>query len=363
MIANQVIQSCIEELKAITKTDLCVIDVSGNTVAAATTSQASIDMRVMEDFLNSQADSQVINDYCLFKVNEFGETVFVISAKGNEDSYMIGKIAVSQIKQLMAAYHEKYDRSNFYQNLLMDNLLLVDITNRAKKLHIPTTGKRVVFLLETEKDHDLEVTELMKGMFAGKSGDAVVTIEEGNIAIVKTLSENEKDEDLRLLAETIISTINTEAMINGHVAYGTIVNELREVSKSYKEAKMSLEVGRIFYADSKVVSYNRLGIGRLIYQMPLNLCKLFLHEIFGSVSLPEEIDEEILTTVKKFLENNLNISEASRKLFVHRNTLVYRIEKLQKVTGLDMRIFEDAMVFDIALMVINYVKYMESRDF
>ena len=160
----------------------------------------------------------------------------------------------------------------------------------------------------------------------------------------------------------IVDMMNTEAMLNVRVAYGTIVNELKDVSKSYKEAKMALDVGKIFYAEKSVAAYSTLGIGRLIYQLPVNLCKLFIQEIFGE-NIPEELDEETLVTVNKFFENNLNVSETSRQLFVHRNTLVYRIEKLQKATGLDIRTFDDALTFKIALMVVNYMKYLDNQEY
>ena len=164
------------------------------------------------------------------------------------------------------------------------------------------------------------------------------------------------------MAETIVDMMNMEAMVNVRVSYGTIVHELKDVSKSYKEAKMALDVGKIFYSEKKVTAYNTLGIGRLIYQLPVNLCRIFIDEIFGD-NVPSELDEETLTTINKFFENNLNVSETSRQLFVHRNTLVYRIEKLQKSTGLDIRVFDDALTFKIALMVVNYMKYLDSLEY
>ena len=168
--------------------------------------------------------------------------------------------------------------------------------------------------------------------------------------------------ELKHIAEMIVDMVNSEAMVNVRVSYGTIVHELKNVSRSFKEAKMALDVGRIFYAEKDVIAYHALGIGRLIYQLPESLCRIFIQEVFGSSTIPEEVDEEILATVQKFFENSLNISETSRQLFVHRNTLVYRIEKVQKATGLDMRVFEDALTFNIALMVVNYLKYLESMN-
>lgn len=361
MLSNQTIQSSIDELRSITKIDLCVMDVQG-TVAASTMEKVEIPTGLIREFAESAADSQVVNGYYLFKVLEEGDTVYLILTRGSEDAYMVGKIAVSQLRQLMTAYKEKLDRDSFLQNLILDNLLLVDIYNRAKKLHIPIEGNRAVFMIEAQSDDDAEIMELLKGLFIPYNGDYLTAVEEKSIILIKALSENESYQELKNTAEMIVDMVNTEAMVNVKVAYGTIVRELRDVSKSYKEAKMALEVGRIFYAEKSVVAYHALGIGRLIYQLPESLCRIFIQEIFGSDDIPEEIDEEILTTVQKFFENNLNISETSRQLYVHRNTLVYRIEKVQKATGLDMRVFSDALTFNIALMVVSYLKYLESLD-
>jgi carbohydrate diacid regulator len=235
----------------------------------------------------------------------------------------------------------------------------VDIYNKAKKLHIETAVTRAVFLVEGKIDKDSMVTEILKGIFTSQAGDFITSVDEHSVILIKALGKNDDKESLQTVADTIVTMLNTEALINVRVAYGTVVNELKEVSKSYKEAKMALEVGKIFYAEKNVVSYSALGIGRLIYQLPVNLCKIFIEEIFGD-NIPDELDEETMVTLNKFFENNLNISETSRQLFVHRNTLVYRIEKIQKSIGLDLRNFDDALVFKIALMVVNYVNYMDN---
>ncbi len=362
MLTNQVIQNCIEELRSVSKIDLCVMDLSGS-VVASTIERAEMFAAIVTEFAQSSADSQTNKGYHLFKVYDEKELTYILLANGNEDAYMIGKIAVGQLKQLLIAYKERFDKNGFFQNLVMDNLLLVDIYNRAKKLHIAATQRRVVILAYVEKGEDLEVTELLRGMFSQQGGDYLTSVEENEIVLVKSLGDKDGYLQVREIADTIVDMVNSEVMVNLRVSYGTIVDELKDISKSYKEAKMAMEVGSIFYADRIVNAYNTLGIGRLIYQLPLNLCRIFIKEIFGSSHLPEEIDDEILSTVQKFFENNLNISETSRQLFVHRNTLVYRIEKLQKVTGLDMRVFEDALTFSLALMVANYVKHLEEKEF
>lgn len=362
MISGQIIKNSIEELSAISKVDLAVWDSEGKEIAA-TFETGDISPTLISGFVESPADSQVIGQHHLLKVLDEEAVLFVLDAKGSsEDTYMIGRIAVSQLQHLIIAYKERYDRNNFFQNLLLDNMLLVDIYNRAKKLHIEVAVPRAVFLIETDKEKDGTAMEFLNGMFSAQIGDYITAVDESNVILIKALAAEDTYERLEQIADTIVDMMNTEAMLNVRVAYGTIVEELKEVSKSYKEAKMALDVGKIFYAEKKVSAYNTLGIGRLIYQLPINLCRIFIDEIFGS-NVPAELDEETLTTINKFFENNLNVSETSRQLFVHRNTLVYRIEKLQKSTGLDIRVFDDALTFKIALMVVNYMRYLDSLDY
>ena len=362
MISSQIIQTSIDELKTITKVDLCVYDPSA-TVIAATNDMQEIQGNLISSFAASPADSQVTGPHHLLKILDEGELLYVLVASGTgDDVYMVGKIAVCQIQNLTIAYKERFDRNNFFQNLLLDNLLLVDIYNRAKKLHVEVTAPRAVFLIETKLEKDSIVTELLKGMFSSQGGDYITAVDETNVILIKTLDPTVTYENLCDVAHTIVAMMNAEAMLNVRVSFGTVVQELKDVSKSYKEAKLALDVGKIFYAERGVVAYSTLGIGRLIYQLPVNLCRIFIEEIFGE-NLPIDLDEETLTTINKFFDNNLNVSETSRQLFVHRNTLVYRIEKIQKSTGLDLRNFDDALTFKIALMVVNYMKYLDSLEY
>lgn len=361
MISSQVIQTSIDELKAITKVDLCVIDMEGITVATTFDSR-SISQELIQNFINSPADSQIVGGHHMLKILEDGEILYVLVSKGQgADAYMIGKVAVCQIQNLVVAYKEHFDKNNFFQNLLLDNMLLVDIYNRAKKLHIDSDVPRVVYLIEAMNDKDNITMEMLKNIFDGQPGCYLTAVEQKNVILIKDVSSMDAYEEVEQSAEVIVDMLNAEAMLIAKVAYGTIVGELKEVSKSYKEAKMALDVGKIFYMEKSINAYNTLGIGRLIYQLPINLCRIFMKEIFGD-NIPDDLDDEILTTVQKFFDNNLNVSETSRQLFVHRNTLVYRIEKLHQSTGLDIRKFDDALTFKIALMVVNYMKYIDSLE-
>ena len=354
MISNQILQTTVDGLKEISRVDLCVIDAEGKVVAECTA-----DALV---FIDSPADSQVVNGYQFFKVVEDGNLEYIILAKGtSDDVFMLGKLAAFQIQNLLVAYKERFDKDNFIKNLLLDNLLRVDMYTRAEKLHIETDVKRVVYIIETKHEKDTNALETIRTLFASRTRDFITAVDEKSIILVREVKSNETYEDLDKTAEVVIDMLNTEAMSSAHIAYGTIVNDIREVSRSYKEANMALDVGKIFYSDKNVVAYNRLGIGRLIYQLPLPLCQMFIREIFDGKS-PDDLDDETLSTINKFFDNSLNVSETSRQLYIHRNTLVYRLDKLQKTTGLDLRVFDDAITFKIALMVVKYMKYMESKD-
>ena len=363
MITSQIIQTSIDELKAITKVDLGVYDLNGS-VVASTMERDDITTDLISGFAASPADSQVIGVHHLLKIRDEAELLYVLVARGmTDDVYMVGKIAVSQIQNLVIAYKERFDRNNFFQNLLLDNLLLVDIYNRAKKLHIEADVRRVVMILELNQEKDHSSVESVKSLFGGKSRDFITAVDEKSIIIVKELEEGEGYPEMDKLAHTIMDTLDlNKDGEDVHMAYGTIVNELKEVSRSYKEARMALDVGKIFFGDREVIAYSSLGIGRLIYQLPIPLCKMFIREIFDNKS-PDDFDEETLVTIDKFFENSLNVSETSRQLYIHRNTLVYRLDKLQKSTGLDLRVFEDAITFKIALMVVRYMKYMETLEY
>ena len=362
MISNQILQNTIDGLKGITRNDLCVIDTEG-IVLASTFPEAESYTDAALAFVESPADSQVVQGCQFFKVFDEYQLEYVLLAYGEtDDAYMIGKIATFQIQNLLVAYKERFDKDNFIKNLLLDNLLLVDIYNRAKKLHIDIDVPRAVFIIETNREKDGNELEKVRSLFHGKNHDFVTAVDEKNIIVVHELVEGEGYDELHKTAEVIRSLFGGAGNQEVHIAYGSIVKEIKEVSRSYKEARMALDVGKIFFEDKDIIAYATLGIGRLIYQLPIPLCKMFIKEIFGGRS-PDDFDEETLMTINKFFENNLNVSETSRQLYIHRNTLVYRLDKLQKSTGLDLRIFEDAITFKIALMVVQYMKYMETMDF
>lgn len=362
MISNQILQSTLEGLKGITRIDFCIMDTDGKLLVSTDPEQDNYEGDIVS-FVDSPADSQVVHGYQFFKIFDEHQLEYVLLANGGSDEvYMVGKIAAFQIQNLLIAYKERFDKDNFIKNLLLDNLLLVDIYNRAKKLHIDTEIRRVIFIIETKYEKDSNALDNVRGLLGNKAKDFVTAVDEKNIIVVKELEATDGHKELEKIAQNFYELLKNNGEEDVLIAYGTVVGDIKEVSKSYKEAKLALDVGKIFFSEKSIIAYSTLGIGRLIYQLPLPLCKMFIREVFEGKS-PDDLDEETLTTINKFFENNLNVSETSRQLYIHRNTLVYRLDKLQKSTGLDLRVFEDAITFKIALMVVKYMKYMETMEY
>ncbi|MCR5650741.1 MAG: helix-turn-helix domain-containing protein [Lachnospiraceae bacterium] len=381
MITNQVIRKCIEDIRSCSGAEISVFETSGM-VAASTLETQDIEPESIRNFYMSPADSQVIGEHQLFRIRDEEETLFVLVIKGGDDAGTIGKMTTLSLESLVVAYKERFDKNNFFQNLLLDNMLSVDIYNQARKLRIPTDVTRVVYIIEPQPDKGSSGLEFIRSLYADSENDFVTAVDERNVILIKTvdpldeaeiIKQEEPDEEaegdeeiierkdpLSGIAKMLASTMNSELMVKARVSYGTAESDIRRVSLSYKEARMALEVGKVFYPERDVVGYNSLGIGRLVYQLQPTLCDIFLHEVFGE-NIPKQFDDETLITVNKFFENSLNVSETSRQLFVHRNTLVYRIEKLEKMTGLDIRKFDDALTLKMALMVMDYMRYINSR--
>jgi transcriptional regulator, cdaR len=362
MISNQILQSTIEGLKGITRSELCICDTEGKVLATTFSSESDYESAVVS-FVNSPADSQVIGGFHFFKIFDEHQLEYVLMAQAsNDDAYMIGKLVAYQVEGLLVAYKERFDKDNFMKNLLLDNMLLVDTYNRSKKLHIENNVKRVVYIIETSIEKDLSSLEVVRELFSSSKKDFVTAVDENSIILVHEIEGEYDYVKLEEVAKRVVDELASINIKDVYVSYGTVVSELKDVSRSYKEAKMALDVGKVFYSTQSVVGYSRLGIGRIIFQLPMPLCRMFISEIFEDKN-PEDFDEETLTTINKFFENSLNVSETSRQLYIHRNTLVYRLDKIQKSTKLDLRVFEDAITFKIALMVVKYMKYMESHKY
>lgn len=307
-------------------------------------------------FMDQEEPSMDFLSARFFKIIRDNELVYVLIVWGEaEQVRTIGELAVCQIRSILETTKEKLDKNTYMQNLLMGNYTSMDMHNRAKRLRISTNVPRAVFIVQTKQNHDEHVLATIQGMFSARTGNFITSLNEETIILVKEMHFSDTYESLEQTALTLVDMLNTEVMTSAWTAYGNIANELSELPNAYKEARTALEVGKIFYPGQNTFGYKHLGIGHLIYQLPPDICEMFIDDTFKGEDL-SSLDEETLNIIKTFFENNLNLSETSRKLYLHRNTLVYRIEKLEKRFGLDIRTFEDAMTFKLAMMVVEYTK-------
>ena len=360
MKIQQILQKCLTDWKNISQLDFCLLD-SDNHIFVSTCEKKLPAESKLEEFRQSSALCVSNTSYCLYKIMENHTISYLLIVWGKaETTATIGELAVCQVQTLLTAYAEKSDKNTFMQNLLLGSYSEVDAFNRAKKLHIATSVRRAVFLVETKQTKDENAIATIRNIFSARTRDFITAIDDSGIIIIRELQSTETYEDLDSIACMLVDMLNTEAMTSAWVSYSNVADDIMELSDAYKEARTALEVGKIFYAEKNVFGYNQLGIGRLIYQLPTQVCDMFVNEIFGDESL-ESIDDETLNIIRTFFENNLNLSETSRQLYVHRNTLVYRFEKLQKRFGLDVRTFEDALAFKLAMMVSDYLKYSRNH--
>ena len=358
MLSNQKLQNSLNEIKEISHMDTALFTAKGKLVAHTEEMPLpeALEQQVVVDFAESLAEKQTYQDYHLYKVMVEGETEYILVCLVKEESFLVcAQMAVCQIRNLVMSFAEQFDRNNFMQNIILGNMLIVDIYGKAKKHHIQEVP-RVVFVIDTGSKNNDMAMELVKNLADIRSKDFVTCVDQHSIVLIKDVSHIKEEERLSKIAGSLADNLHMEAMIRVRVGYGNVVTQLPEIAESYQEARMALEVGRVFYAKYDTISYGKLGIGRLIYQLPMSLCNMFIKEVFGE-KIPDILDdEEAMSTINKFFENNLNISETARQLYVHRNTLVYRLERIEKAIGLDIRTFDDAMTFRIAVMVIAHMK-------
>ena len=360
-MANSVFQSVIVQLKEVADrvvgvidTDGCVISCTDVTLLGERWSDAAL--RVSGTPETAISFGQRTYRAILSSTGAFEYAVF---CDGDDDqAKLCCNLAYISLGDAKNFYEEKHDRGTFVKNIIMDNILPSDIYIRAKELRFATDAPRAVFLIRQLGHGDVSTVDVLSNMFPDRQQDFVLSINESDIAVVKQLPGEVSPAELEKIARSIEDTLKNELFIKTVIGIGTIATHLRELADAYKEAQTAIEVGKVFDTEKSISSYENLGIGRLIYQLPTTLCDIFLTEVFKKNSI-DSLDQETLFTINKFFENNLNVSETSRKLFVHRNTLVYRLEKIKKLTGLDLRQFDHAIVFKVALMVR---KYLSSRD-
>ncbi len=359
MKIQQTLQKSLEDWNRISGLDFCILD--ENNQVYLTTSDRKLPSEEKLSRFREDSALCISNRSCsLYKLSSASGDMLLLVWGSHDSASTIGELAVCQIESLLSAYAEKTDKNSFMQNLLLNRYSQVEAFNKASRLHIVPSVRRAVFLVETKQHKDESALATIRNIFSARTRDFITALDDSGIIVVRELQSTESYEELDGIACMLVDMLNTEAMTSAWVSYSNVADDIMELSDAYKEARTALEVGKIFYAEKNVFGYNQLGIGRLIYQLPTQVCDMFVNEIFGDESL-EAIDDETLNIIRTFFENNLNLSETSRQLYVHRNTLVYRFEKLQKRFGLDIRTFEDALAFKLAMMVSDYLKYSRNH--
>lgn len=354
-MSNRLFQGVLQQMHDIINCEIGVIDCDALVIACSDSSRIGYTNEFISLDLNETYDYFIRDGYTYMPFGPKPKNEYYAFVEGtDETAYKYVSLLSVALSNLQQFYDEKYDRNNFVKNVVLDNILPGDIQLKARELHFNSSVTRVVFLIRIVASNDVSAFDVIQNLFPDKSKDFVFTISETDIVLIKEVRPNIESGDLEKLAFSIADTLLSEFYTMVNIGVGTVVDNVRNLAVSFREAQIALEVGKVFDTDKSIISYENLGIARLIYHLPTNLCETFLKEVFKKGSI-ESLDQETLFTIQKFFENNLNVSETSRKLFVHRNTLVYRLEKIKKLTGLDLREFDHAIIFKIALMVKKYL--------
>ena len=354
-MSNRLFQSVIHQMKDAIDRVIGVIDENGVVISCSELVKIGEIRQGVREEMAYAADSIVTGGYTYRTLGNTAKSEYIVFVEGEDKmADKMSRVLAISLGNIKNLYDEKYDKGSFIKNIILDNILPSDIYIKSKELHFNTEEMRIVFLIKFFGKTDMLPFEMLQNMFPDKSKDYVISVGEHDIVLVKDVRPGTDSKEIERIATNISDTLSSEFYSKVAIGISTIVDNIKDLARAYKEAQVALDVGKVFETDKNIISYENLGIGRLIYQLPTTLCEVFLQEVFRRGSL-ESLDDETLDTVRAFFENNLNVSETSRKLFVHRNTLVYRLEKIRKLTGLDLREFDHAVTFKVALMVKKYL--------
>lgn len=358
---NRIFQNTCNQLRKDIHRRIGIIDENGTTVACSDESRVGLQNEAIMAHFEMTGEDCITGGYVYRKIETCNKSIYIVFCEGDDEvarGYTVFLAAhFSTIKQY---YDEKYDKNSFVKNIILDNILPSDILYRTRELKLAVEAERIVFLIRAHKNMEVSLVDVLQSIFPDKTKDFVIRIDDRDVAVIKELRPETSMEEIIKQAQEMHDTVNAEVMVKISVGISTVVGTIQELARAYREARIALEVGKVFDTEKNIISYDNLGIGRLIYQLPTTLCELFLNEVFKKESI-SVLDSETIYTIQKFFENNLNVSETSRKLFVHRNTLVYRLDKIKKLTGLDLREFDDAIIFKVAMMVNKYLTSEPTR--
>ena len=354
-MSNRLFQGIIHQMKDAVDRVIGVLDENGIIISCSDLAKIGGTRQGVRDELSYTSETVMSGGYTYKPIGSGAKTEYIVFVEGEDkQAERLAAILSISLGSIKGLYDDKYDKASFIKNVILDNILPSDIYLKSKELHFSNDVMRIVMLIKFIGKNEIIPYQMVQNMFPDKNKDYVISVGESDIVLVKEVKPNYDTRAIEKIAQSISDTFGTEFYTKVSIGIGTAVESIKDLARSYKEAQVAIEVGKVFDTEKNIVSYENLGIGRLIYQLPTTLCEMFLSEVFKKGSI-ETLDRETLLTIQCFFENNLNVSETSRKLFVHRNTLVYRLEKVRKLTGLDLREFDDAITFKVALMVKKYL--------
>ena len=354
-MSNRLFQGVIHQMKDAVDRVIGVLDENGIIISCSDLAKIGGTRQGVRDELSYTSETVMSGGYTYKPIGSGAKTEYIVFVEGEDkQAERLAAILSISLGSIKGLYDDKYDKASFIKNVILDNILPSDIYLKSKELHFSNDVMRIVMLIKFIGKNEIIPYQMVQNMFPDKNKDYVISVGESDIVLVKEVKPNYDTRAIEKIAQSISDTFGTEFYTKVSIGIGTAVESIKDLARSYKEAQVAIEVGKVFDTEKNIVSYENLGIGRLIYQLPTTLCEMFLSEVFKKGSI-ETLDRETLLTIQCFFENNLNVSETSRKLFVHRNTLVYRLEKVRKLTGLDLREFDHAITFKVAMMVKKYL--------
>lgn len=354
-MSNRLFQGIIHQMKDAVDRVIGVLDENGIIISCSDLAKIGGTRQGVRDELSYTSETVMSGGYTYKPIGSGAKTEYIVFVEGEDkQAERLAAILSISLGSIKGLYDDKYDKASFIKNVILDNILPSDVYLKSKELHFSNDVMRIVMLIKFIGKNEIIPYQMVQNMFPDKNKDYVISVGESDIVLVKEVKPNYDTRAIEKIAQSISDTFGTEFYTKVSIGIGTAVESIKDLARSYKEAQVAIEVGKVFDTEKNIVSYENLGIGRLIYQLPTTLCEMFLSEVFKKGSI-ETLDRETLLTIQCFFENNLNVSETSRKLFVHRNTLVYRLEKVRKLTGLDLREFDHAITFKVAMMVKKYL--------
>lgn len=358
---SRIFQNACTQLKRDIHRRLGIMDENGYIIACSDESRIGYQKEAVITHFEMSNEDYIGGGYVFRKIETYSKNIYVVFCEG-EDELARGFAAflAAHFTTIKQYYDEKYDRNSFIKNIILDNVLPSDVLYKTRELKLSVEAQRIVMLVRSQKPVEVSLVDVLQGIFPDSAKDFIIRIDDRDVAVVHELKAGDSEQGITKLAQELHDTVTSEIMVKVSVGISTVVETIQELARAYREARIALEVGKVFDTEKNIISYDNLGIGRLIYQLPTTLCELFLNEVFKKESI-SVLDSETIYTIQKFFENNLNVSETSRKLFVHRNTLVYRLDKIKKLTGLDLREFDDAIIFKVAMMVNKYLTSEPTR--